>query len=76
MESLLARWHPGVVTGVPAHYRLVATAEPLAAHQASSDAVIAARVFSAAQPSRVSGLRITTPTATELPRLAGAPARQ
>jgi histidinol-phosphate/aromatic aminotransferase/cobyric acid decarboxylase-like protein len=38
MESLLALWHPGAVTGVPVRYRFVATAEPLAAHQAFVDA--------------------------------------
>ncbi len=75
MESLLSDRHPGVVTGVPVHYRFVATDEPLAVHRALVDDGIAVRVFSGSQPGRVSGLRITAPTAAEFPRLARALAR-
>jgi histidinol-phosphate aminotransferase len=70
MESLLADRHPRVVTGVPVHYRFVATNAPLAVHREFVEAGIAVRVFSSSQPGRVSGLRITAPTAGEFPQLA------
>lgn len=72
MESLLALWHPGV----PVRYRFVATAEPLAAHQAFVEAGTRCVSSPPPSPNRVSDVRIATPTATGLPRLAGLPARQ
>ncbi len=72
MEELLAEHHPGVVGGVPVHYRFVATDEPLAVHRQFVESGIAVRVFSGSDAGRVGGLRITAPTVAEFPRLAAA----
>jgi histidinol-phosphate aminotransferase len=72
MESVLADRQLQVLSGVPVHYRFVASDDPLPIHRRLAQAGIAVRVFSGTQRGRVSGLRITAPTEAEFPRLAQA----
>ena len=73
METLLVeRFGDSVVTGVPVHYRFVATDRASDIHDRLAEAGIAVRAFSASEPHRVSGLRITAPTDEEFEVLAKA----
>ncbi|OXM55188.1 aminotransferase class I/II-fold pyridoxal phosphate-dependent enzyme [Amycolatopsis alba] len=72
MEALLRTRYPGVVTGVPVHYRFVYTEDAEREHERLLRHGVVVRVFSGAQPGRVSGLRITAPTEAEYPVLAAA----
>ncbi|HEY4024048.1 MAG TPA: aminotransferase class I/II-fold pyridoxal phosphate-dependent enzyme [Pseudonocardiaceae bacterium] len=69
LETLLLRRYPGVVTGVPVHYRFVATEAAQQVHDELVRAGVVVRVFSGHQPGRVSGLRITAPTEGEMARV-------
>ncbi|WP_214324851.1 aminotransferase class I/II-fold pyridoxal phosphate-dependent enzyme [Nonomuraea sediminis] len=72
MEALLAPWHENVVTGVPVHYRFVATREPERLRGLLAGAGIAVRAFSTTDPHRMPGLRITAPREAEFAALAQA----
>ncbi|MFB9925544.1 aminotransferase class I/II-fold pyridoxal phosphate-dependent enzyme [Amycolatopsis halotolerans] len=72
MEALLRARYPVVGTGVPVHYRFVHTEDAEREHQRLLRHGVVVRVFSGAQPGRVSGLRITAPTEGEYPVLAAA----
>lgn len=66
LEDLLGRRFPGVVGDVPVHYRFVADDDPLTGHRLFLEHGVVVRAFDGGQPGRVSGLRITTPTMTEM----------
>jgi len=69
LEEIIGDRFPGLVRGVPVHYRFIATEDPIEAYQFFLDHGVAVRAFDGKQPGRVSGLRITAPTATELANL-------
>lgn len=71
-ESLLQRRFPTVVTGVPVHYRFVATDDAARYHSELVSSGVVVRMFSGTERGRVPGLRITTPLADEVPVLASA----
>ena len=69
MEALLTR-HVGPVVPAPlVHYRFVPTRDYAAAQARLLDAGVMVRAFSAGEPGRIPGLRITAPTEAELGRL-------
>ncbi|WP_326783446.1 aminotransferase class I/II-fold pyridoxal phosphate-dependent enzyme [Streptomyces sp. NBC_00151] len=69
LEKILTERFDGVVSGVPIHYRFVATDDALEAQRYFLDHGVVVRAFDGTQPGRVSGLRITTPTSIELAEL-------
>ncbi|MBW5421429.1 aminotransferase class I/II-fold pyridoxal phosphate-dependent enzyme [Streptomyces sp. BG9H] len=75
LEEILGDRFPGLVRGVPVHYRFIATDDPIADHRFFLDHGVAVRALDGRQPGRVSGLRITAPTAAELANLKDSLAR-
>lgn len=69
LEELLGDRFPGLVRGVPVHYRFIATDDPVEGHCFFLDHGVAVRALDGRQPGRVSGLRVTAPTAAELANL-------
>lgn len=69
LEEIVGDRFPGLVRGVPVHYRFIATDDPVADHRFFLDHGVAVRALDGRQPGRVSGLRVTAPTAAELANL-------
>ena len=69
LEEIIGDRFPGLVRGVPVHYRFVLTEDPLEGHRFFLDHGVAVRALDGRQTGRVSGLRVTAPTATELANL-------
>ncbi|MFE4633899.1 aminotransferase class I/II-fold pyridoxal phosphate-dependent enzyme [Streptomyces sp. NPDC056773] len=69
LEEIIGDRFPGLVRGVPVHYRFIAVDDPIEAHQFFLDHGVAVRAFDGRQPGRISGLRITAPTSAELANL-------
>lgn len=69
LEEIIGDRFPGLVRDVPVHYRFIATDDPVEAHRFFLDHGVAVRALDGSQPGRVSGLRVTAPTAVELANL-------
>ncbi|ANN15991.1 hypothetical protein SD37_10295 [Amycolatopsis orientalis] len=69
LEALLDRRFGGVVKGTPVHYRFVASEDPVRDHAELVRSGVVVRVFDGDQAGRVPGLRVTTPTDEDLPKL-------
>lgn len=69
LEEIIGDRFPGLVRGVPVHYRFICTDDPVEGHRFFLDHGVAVRALDGRQPGRVSGLRVTAPTAGELANL-------
>jgi histidinol-phosphate aminotransferase len=72
MEDALERAFGYVVPDVPVHYRFVPTSEPERVQRGLLESGIVARAFSAHEPGRIPGIRITAPAAGEFDQLKSA----
>ncbi|MFC6080465.1 aminotransferase class I/II-fold pyridoxal phosphate-dependent enzyme [Sphaerisporangium aureirubrum] len=69
LTDLLAGRFPGLAGNVPVHFRFIAVDDPLAGHRFFLRHGVAVRAFDGHQAGRISGLRVTAPTARQLAAL-------